>query len=46
LDINAFNQPGVELGKNYTYGIFGRDGYQEKKDEYENSAKHKDDLIL
>lgn len=46
LNINAFNQPGVELGKNYTYGIFGRDGYQEKKDEYENSAKHQDDLIL
>jgi glucose-6-phosphate isomerase len=46
LNINAFNQPGVELGKNYTYGIFGRDGYQEKKDEYENSAQNKDDLIL
>ena len=46
FDINAFNQPGVELGKNYTYGIFGRDGYQEKKDEFDNSADHKDDLIL
>jgi len=46
FDINAFNQPGVELGKNYTYGIFGRDGYQAKKEEFENSADHKDDLIL
>jgi len=46
LDVDAFNQPGVELGKNYTYGIFGRDGYQEKKDEFEDSAQHKDDLIL
>src|SRR6056297_690901 len=46
FDINAFNQPGVELGKNYTYGIFGRDGYQDKKDEFESSAKHDDDLIL
>lgn len=46
LDINAFNQPGVELGKNYTYGIFGRDGYQDKKEEFENSAEHKDDLVL
>jgi glucose-6-phosphate isomerase len=46
LDVDAFNQPGVELGKNYTYGIFGRDGYQDKKDEFENSAQHKDDLIL
>ncbi|PUU95136.1 MAG: glucose-6-phosphate isomerase [Halanaerobium sp.] len=46
LNINTFNQPGVELGKNYTYGIFGRDGYQEKKEEFENAADHKDDLIL
>ena len=46
LNINTFNQPGVELGKNYTYGIFGRDGYQEKKEEYDESAEHKDDLIL
>ncbi|MFW5718806.1 MAG: glucose-6-phosphate isomerase [Halanaerobium sp.] len=46
LNINAFNQPGVELGKNYTYGIFGRDGYQEKKEEFENSAEKNQDLIL
>ncbi|TDO94785.1 glucose-6-phosphate isomerase [Halanaerobium saccharolyticum] len=46
LNINTFNQPGVELGKNYTYGIFGRDGYQEKKEEFENAVDHKDDLIL
>ena len=46
LNINTFNQPGVELGKNYTYGIFGRDGYQDKKEEFDNSKEHKDDLIL
>ncbi|MFW6045194.1 MAG: glucose-6-phosphate isomerase [Planctomycetota bacterium] len=26
--VNAFNQPGVELGKQYTYGLMGRDGYE------------------
>lgn len=46
FNINAFNQPGVELGKNYTYGIFGRSGYQAKKDEFENSAQKNEDLIL
>lgn len=46
FNINAFNQPGVELGKNYTYGIFGRDGYESKKNEFEQSAAHKEDLIL
>lgn len=33
LDIDAFNQPGVEEGKNATYAMFGRPGYEEKKKE-------------
>ncbi len=28
LRVNAFNQPGVELGKQYTYGLMGREGYE------------------
>ena len=31
LNINAFDQPGVEEGKNATYALFGRPGYEEKK---------------
>jgi glucose-6-phosphate isomerase len=27
-DVNPFDQPGVELGKELTYGYFGRPGYQ------------------
>jgi glucose-6-phosphate isomerase len=27
-DVNAFDQPGVELAKNYTYGLMGRPGYE------------------
>lgn len=30
LDIDAFNQPGVEEGKNATYALFGRKGYENK----------------
>jgi len=26
-DVNTFDQPGVELGKRYTYGLMGREGY-------------------
>jgi glucose-6-phosphate isomerase len=26
--VNAFDQPGVELGKRFTYGMFGRTGYE------------------
>ncbi|MCL2170443.1 MAG: glucose-6-phosphate isomerase, partial [Defluviitaleaceae bacterium] len=33
LNINAFDQPGVEEGKNATYAIFGRPGYEAKKAE-------------
>ena len=34
-NINAFNQPGVERAKNYTYALMGRQGYEESKHELE-----------
>ncbi|MCL2048174.1 MAG: glucose-6-phosphate isomerase [Defluviitaleaceae bacterium] len=33
LNIDAFDQPGVEEGKNATYAMFGRPGYEDKKAE-------------
>lgn len=33
LEINAFDQPGVEEGKNATYALLGRPGYDEKRAE-------------
>jgi glucose-6-phosphate isomerase len=27
-NVNPFDQPGVELGKQYTYGLMGREGYE------------------
>ena len=35
LDIDAFNQPGVELGKHYTFALMGRTGYDEYKSEFD-----------
>jgi glucose-6-phosphate isomerase len=32
LDINAFDQEGVELGKKFTFGLMGRAGYEEYKE--------------
>ena len=29
LDINAFDQEGVELGKKFTFGLMGRQGYEQ-----------------
>lgn len=41
LDINAFDQPGVEEGKNGTYGLMGRHGYETKRQEIEEYGKEK-----
>ncbi len=46
LEINAFDQPGVEAGKNATYAMFGRDGYEKKKKEIENRPVKKEKYII
>lgn len=33
LEIDTYNQPGVELGKKYTYALMGRDGYDQVRKE-------------
>lgn len=35
--VNPFNQPGVEKGKDFTYGMMGRKGYESKKREVKNA---------
>lgn len=39
LNINAFDQPGVEEGKNGTYALMGRKGYETRKQEIEEFGK-------
>ena len=46
LDINAFDQPGVEEGKNATYAMFGRPGYDEKKKELSLRPEKKEKYII
>lgn len=41
LGINPFNQPGVEEGKNYTYGMMGKKGFESKKAEVEKAREDK-----
>ena len=45
LNIDTFNQPGVEGGKNSTYALFGRKGYEATKEEMENAPKKKESYI-
>ena len=44
LNIDTFNQPGVEEGKKATFALFDRKGFEEKKAEL-NSAKAKSERI-
>jgi glucose-6-phosphate isomerase len=37
--IDAYDQPGVELGKQFTYGIFGRPGFESDRDRFNALAK-------
>ena len=45
FDVDAYNQPGVEGGKNAAYALFGRKGYEAKAQEI-NSAKADDDKYI
>lgn len=45
LDIDTFNQPGVEEGKKATFAMIGRSGYEGKLKELE-SIKKNDDYII
>jgi glucose-6-phosphate isomerase len=39
LDIDAFDQEGVELGKRFTYGLMGRKGFEQYRKQFEDYEK-------
>ncbi len=45
LNIDTFNQPGVEGGKNATYALFGRKGYEKTKEEMDNAPKKNSNYV-
>ena len=46
LGINAFDQPGVEEGKNATYALLGKHGYDAKKKELDAAPKKEARYII
>lgn len=46
LNIDTYNQPGVEEGKNATYALLGRAGYEEKASELNNAPRKKEKYII
>lgn len=45
LNIDTFNQPGVEGGKNATYALFGKKGYENTKKEMDDAPKKNPEFI-
>ena len=46
LNIDTFNQPGVEEGKNATYALLGRPGYDDKRAELKNAPQKQNKYII
>ncbi len=46
LNIDTYNQPGVEGGKNATYALLGRKGYEEKREELANAPAKKAEHVI
>lgn len=46
LNIDTFNQPGVEEGKNATYALLGRPGYDEKRKELANAPQKQNKYVI
>ncbi len=46
FNIDTYNQPGVEGGKNATYALLGRKGYEEKAKELKNAPKKSQKFII
>ena len=46
LNINTFNQPGVENGKKATFALLGKNGYEDKKREIDSAPASEDKYIV
>ncbi len=46
LNIDTFNQPGVEAGKQATYALLGKRGYEAKREELDHAPKAEEKYIV
>ena len=44
--VDPLDQPGVEMGKNYTYGLMGRPGFESFKDKFRQGPSPKKKYII
>lgn len=45
-NVDPLDQPGVELGKQLTYGIMGRPGFDAQREEWESREEKRDDWVV
>jgi glucose-6-phosphate isomerase len=45
-DVNPLDQPGVELGKQLTYGIMGRPGFENARQEWEGREPKREEWVV
>ena len=46
LHINTYDQPGVEGGKQATFALLGKKGYENKREELKNAPQKREDYII
>jgi glucose-6-phosphate isomerase len=46
LNINTYNQPGVEEGKKATFALLGKSGYAAKKEELDSLPQKDENCII
>jgi glucose-6-phosphate isomerase len=44
--VNPLDQPGVEEGKDFTYALMGRPGFEEKKEEFSRAFHRESRYVL
>jgi glucose-6-phosphate isomerase len=44
--VDPLDQPGVELGKQLTYGIMGRGGFDAQRQEWESRTPKLDERVM
>jgi glucose-6-phosphate isomerase len=45
-NIDPFDQPGVEEGKQYAYGLMNREGFEDKKKAFKEIYVKQDDFVI
>jgi glucose-6-phosphate isomerase len=45
LDVNAFDQPGVEAGKRFTYALMGRPGFETYRERFQDYEQRREKAV-